>query len=152
MSALQMRLPGARVLDLFAGTGSLSIEALSRGAGRAVLVERDPAVAATVERNLRRCDLWEKARLVRREALDTLAWLDATGERFDLVFLDPPFRSNLGERALSFLGRSSLLVADATVVLEHPPARRPEPPPEGLSLTRTVTYGDTCLSYLVPSS
>jgi 16S rRNA (guanine966-N2)-methyltransferase len=151
MSALQPRLPGAQVLDLFAGTGSLAIEALSRGAARAVLVERDPAVAATVERNLRHCDLWEDARLVRGEALSTLARLEAAGERFDLAFLDPPFRSDLGERALAFLGRSSLLVADAAVILEHPPARRPDPAPAGLSLTRTVSYGDTCLSYLVPS-
>jgi 16S rRNA (guanine966-N2)-methyltransferase len=80
-------LPGARCLDLFAGTGALGFEALSRGAARAVLVEREPAAAAALERI--REDLGAAAEIVRADAADYLA--RGARERFDIAFVDPPF-------------------------------------------------------------
>jgi 16S rRNA (guanine(966)-N(2))-methyltransferase RsmD len=152
MSALQMRLPGAAVLDLFAGTGALALEALSRGATSALLVERDPAVARVIERNIAACGLGDRARLIRGDALSLLRRLEARGERFDIVFLDPPYDSPVVGRALRRLGDSSLLGEGALVVLEHPPGRPPAAGAGGLETRRTVSYGDTCLSYLETAS
>lgn len=96
---LGQRLDGWHCLDLFAGTGALGFEAASRGAARVVLVERDrrarAAIAATIER-LRATQL----QLVAGDAFDALRDLARTGERFDLVFVDPPFDSALHTRAL----------------------------------------------------
>ena len=78
----------ADVLDLFAGTGALGIEALSRGARRAVFVDRSAEAVDLVARNLRSCDLEDRARVVRA---DGLRWLTTTDDRWDLVLLDPPY-------------------------------------------------------------
>lgn len=151
MSALQTEIPGASVLDLFAGSGALALEALSRGAARALLVEKDASVARVVRRNIAACGFEPRARLLRGDALVHLRRLNRRGERFDLVFLDPPYASGLGPSALRILAGSSLLPPGAVVVLEHPPDRPPEGGVGGLVLRRTVSYGDSCLSYLAPA-
>ena len=88
-------LPGAKVLDLFAGSGALGLEALSRGAASAVLVERDRALATALTRTLARLEGGEAAQVANTDAL---AWLATdSGERFDLAFLDPPFAAGLWE-------------------------------------------------------
>jgi 16S rRNA (guanine966-N2)-methyltransferase len=93
---LQARVPGARVLDLFAGTGALGLEAASRGAASVVLVERDPGLAEALRGHVARFKL-EGARVVQGDAL---AWLSGPPvEAFDLVFLDPPFDGTLWEPA-----------------------------------------------------
>lgn len=148
MSALQASIPGASVLDLFAGSGALALEALSRGAARALLIEKDPSVARIIRRNIAACGLEDRARLLRGEGLAWLRRLERRGERFDLVFLDPPYASPLARGALRILGQSSLLEEGGTVVLEHPPDRAPGEDLERLRLRRTASYGDTCLSYL----
>jgi 16S rRNA (guanine966-N2)-methyltransferase len=152
MSALGERLEGARVLDLFAGSGCLAIEALSRGASRATLVERARPAVTAIERNLHECGFEDRARLVRGDALRFLGRPDAAGGPFDLVFLDPPYGTDLGRRALDGLADSGLLAPDAVVVLEHAPEGLPDPLPPRLRLRRTVGYGDSCLSYLDPAS
>ncbi|PPJ43546.1 MULTISPECIES: 16S rRNA (guanine(966)-N(2))-methyltransferase RsmD [unclassified Pseudoxanthomonas] len=130
-------MPGARVLDLFAGTGALGLEALSRGAAHATLVERDPGLAAALREA---CDrLGADATVIVQEAL---AWLGGQEARFDVVFLDPPFADGLWERALALL--SPRLATDAWVYVEAPAGTAPSMPPgwalhrEGL--TRDVRY------------
>lgn len=93
-STLGERLEGARVLDLFAGTGSLALEALSRGAAHARLVERDPRVAKLAAANVAELGLGERARVLAADALSPAAWRDAAAdpnERREIVFLDPPY-------------------------------------------------------------
>lgn len=116
-------LPGARVLDLFAGSGALGLEALSRGAGSAVLVERDRALATALGRTLARLEGGEAAHVINADAL---AWLASPSEdRFDLAFLDPPFAAGLWEavvpRLVDRLGARAWLYvespADATPAL-----------------------------------
>ena len=109
-------------------------------------------MARVIQRNIAACGLGDRARLFRGEALSLLSRIEARGERFDIVFLDPPYDSSLGRRALRRLGGSSLLEEGATVVLEHPPGRPPAGEAEGLETRRTVSYGDTCLSYLEAAS
>lgn len=112
---LQPRLPGARVLDLFAGTGALGFEAASRGAASVVLVERDPGLAASLREQAARL----KVANLQVEAADARAWLAAApGDGFDLVFLDPPFASGLWEPVAAAL--APRLAAGALVYVEAP--------------------------------
>src|SRR6185436_11068713 len=106
---------GARGLDLFAGTGALGIEALSRGAAEVVFVEREAQLAADLRANLVR--LRQAARV---ECADALAWLDRadTGGAFDLVFLDPPFAADLWTAVAQRLQARALLSQGALVYVE----------------------------------
>lgn len=127
---------GAAVLDLFAGSGALGIEALSRGAASAVFVERDARAVAAIERNLAAVEAPETT--VRRQ--DVLRFLAAEGGRYDLVFLDPPYdsASALAEPLSERL--PAVLTDDARIVTESD-KRTPLDLP--LPLLRERVYGDT---------
>ncbi|MGQ4661387.1 16S rRNA (guanine(966)-N(2))-methyltransferase RsmD [Lysobacter sp. F6437] len=133
-------LPGARVLDLFAGSGALGLEALSRGAASAALVEREPGLAARLLDTTRRLPGGEAASVVQADAL---AWLPAQPRSsFDIAFVDPPFAAGLWDKVLSEL--EPLLADDAWLYIEAPLAERVAMP-AGWSLhregrTREVRY------------
>src|SRR5262245_42778514 len=97
-------LDGRRVLDLFAGTGALGFEAISRGAAFALFVETDAAARGVIRDNIESFGLFGVTRIHRRDATDLGAKPAGLGEPFDLVFLDPPYKRGLGEAALSRLG------------------------------------------------
>ncbi len=136
---LQPVLPGARVLDLFAGTGVLGLEAVSRGAAHAQLVEADPALAAALADAVRRLDA---AATVSVHRGDALAWLRGHDGRHDIAFVDPPFAAGLWEPVLAALPR--LLAAEAWLYLESPAGHAPAVPPEWRlhreGATRDVRY------------
>ena len=136
-SALQFDIEGRRVLDLFAGTGQLGIECLSRGATSAVFVERRPDAVQLIRDNLRTTELQDRARVVAGEAM---AFLEGR-EKFDLVFLDPPYQSGLLEEALDRLTRFDILNPHGIIVAEHPADRRLPPLPPPYRLRRTYRYG-----------
>ena len=116
-------LPGARVLDLFAGSGALGLEALSRGAGEALLVERDAKLAESLRQTVARLDAGNEAQVV---VADAPAFLRAPLHgRFDLAFLDPPFAANLWPAAFAAL--PSWLADDAWLYVESSPAAAIEP-------------------------
>ena len=125
----------ARVLDLYAGSGALGIEALSRGARMAVFVERDPQAAAAIRRNLERIGVNAE---VRRQ--DALGFLSRAGDRFDLVFVDPPYDSagRLGDSLSEAL--PNVLTENARIVTE---SDKHSPLDLELPLERERTYGDT---------
>lgn len=128
---LQPVLPGARVLDLFAGTGALGLEALSRGAREALLIERDPKLAASLQAAVARLKAEDQATVVRADAL---AFLRAPLHgRFDVVFLDPPFADNLWPAAIAAL--PPWLSDRAWLYLESPADAGIDPGP-GWSLHR----------------
>jgi len=108
---------GARVLDLFAGTGALGLEALSRGARQAVFCERDAGLATALRANLLRLRQDGRSRVINDDALAALAALDPG---FDLVFLDPPFAAGLWSSAAELLERSGLLAVAGLVYVEAP--------------------------------
>jgi len=117
---IRARLPGARVLDIFAGTGALALEALSRGAASALLVEQDAGVLELARRNIELCGFGVEARLLRRDCggrLDFLISLVPAGG-FSLVFLDPPYGRGLAEKTLTSLAAAGLLAPGALVVAE----------------------------------
>jgi 16S rRNA (guanine966-N2)-methyltransferase len=107
-------LPGARCLDLFAGSGALGIEALSRGAAEVVFVERQPLAIRALRENLARLD----AGCARVEAADALVWLRQPGTPFEIVLLDPPFGAGLLEPACALLEQGGWLAANAWIYLE----------------------------------
>ena len=147
---LGARTMGSRVLDLFAGTGALGIEALSRGAVFALFVDRAPAAGRLIEANLRACLDRPAAAFVRLDlaATATLQPLRAALEPdqpFDLVFLDPPYRQNLAARLLPLLDPGGLLAPRGLVVVEeHARAMLPETVGP-LALTDRRRYGETGL-------
>jgi len=127
-------LTGWRCLDAFAGSGALGFEAASRGAAEVVLLERDPALAASLHHSRQRL----KAEALRVENSDAIAWMGrAAGGCFDLVLLDPPFDSGLGELSLPLATR--LVADDGFIYLE---ARQALPdPPEGWTIHRQTRAG-----------
>lgn len=142
----------ARVLDLYAGTGSLGIEALSRGAETVVFVERSASALTALRRNLETLGLdsgCAPPRVLREDAARAVRRLGRQGERFDLVLLDPPYASPELERALEALAEASVLLPTAEVVAEAP-RRHPLPAPGGLALRDTRRYGDTMIARYGP--
>ena len=113
-SIIQFDIEGRRVLDLFAGTGQLGIEALSRGAAEAVFVEKRMDAVRLVKENLALCQLQDQARV---HAGDSLAYL-RSGEKFDLIFLDPPYGSDLLDQALEMIAAFDICRAHGIIVAE----------------------------------
>lgn len=108
---------GARILDLFAGTGALGIEALSRGARHALFIDDDPVARGLIRRNIESLGLTGSSRIFRRDA--TRLGDAGTVAPFSLVFADPPYGAGLGEKALAAARRGDWLTADALCVLEE---------------------------------
>lgn len=138
---LASRVKGARVLDLFAGTGALGLEALSRGAAEAVFVERDPRAIAVMADNIARCGVEERARIV-RAAVERAA--DRVPGNFDLILADPPY--DLADPGRLLGSFSARLVPGGLLVLEH--ARRRQVPDRlgDLVRTRSVVSGESALA------
>jgi 16S rRNA (guanine966-N2)-methyltransferase len=144
------RLAGAGVLDLYAGSGALAIEALSRGASAAVLVERDPAARRAIEDNLASTGFSGRARVVTADVERFLGAPPAPEGPFDLVLCDPPYEladSDL-ERVLGLLAGGGWMAQGATLVLERAGAATPPQWPPGWRSTWERRYGDTLVLFV----
>ena len=130
-----------RVLDIFAGTGSLGLEALSRGAERAVLV--DKSTAALISENARHTRLADRAEVMGCDVYSALSRLAGTGRDFSLIFCDPPYHRGLWERALAALDASALLAYEGILVVEHGADENEYPELKNLQLVLSKTYGHT---------
>lgn len=135
-----------RVLDVFAGTGALGIEALSRGAETLVAIDRAQRSLATISRNLKDLDLADHARVMRGDASRVLPRLASEGLVFDLVFVDPPYDAELAGPVLEQLAAESLLSPAARVVVERA-TRHALPPVPGFECEDERTYGDTVVQF-----
>jgi len=109
---------GRRVLDLFAGSGALGLEAMSRGAVFALFVETDSAARGAIRDNIETLGLFGATRIHRRDATGLGVKPAGLGDPFDLVFLDPPYGKGLGERALAGLGEGGWITPQAVIMLE----------------------------------
>ena len=139
----------AVVLDLYSGTGALAIEALSRGAAKALLVERDRAALDAVARNLTELDLGSRTRVERADAVGVVRGRPPREAPFDLVFADPPYVTTDAEVAelVAALGAPGWLAADALIVIERP-ARARLNPPDGFRACWERTFGDTLVFFV----
>ncbi len=114
-----VRVEGASVLDLFAGLGTVGLEALSRGADRAVFVECDAGLCRLLSANLREARCAERGEVVCLDVVRGIRVLRARDEAFTLVFVDPPYGANVAESVLHCLAESSVLAPGAVVAVEH---------------------------------
>jgi 16S rRNA (guanine966-N2)-methyltransferase len=148
-SILGHRVQGARVLDLFAGSGALGLEALSRGAESAIFVECAKRIREVLGANIAATGFNDgRSRIVTGDALAALRGFEKERLTFDLIFLDPPYASPLLDRSLNILATTSLIESTSVIVSEHPKDNQPKSV-ESLRILNTRGYGDTVLSLFV---
>jgi 16S rRNA (guanine966-N2)-methyltransferase len=141
---LGVRVMETKVLDLFAGSGALALEALSRGAAFATLSDNDPKACRVIERNIQLMRAEDRTNLIRADWRDALRRLQ--GQRFSLVFLDPPYRMlDVYALAAEQMRKMNLLAEGATLVMEHA-LKSPLALPAGFEITDERRYGDTAVA------
>jgi len=136
----------AVVLDLFAGTGAMGMEALSRGARYALFIEQNREALAAISQNIRNCSLENRTRVLRWDIVKNLNCIRNMPDPFTLVFMDPPYDQNRVAPALQNLMQSSSLSAGAVIVAEHTTAETIET--QGFEIADQRKYGKTVLSFL----
>ncbi|MDR0953464.1 MAG: 16S rRNA (guanine(966)-N(2))-methyltransferase RsmD [Elusimicrobiota bacterium] len=152
---IRPRVPGAIMLDLFAGTGNVSLEAMSRGALKTVMVDREPACLKAMARNLEHLGFKEKAKVLKGDILKGTAWLAAysDGLGYDIIFMGPPYRDinnkplNFTEPVLSSIAQAKLLAEGGIIVAQHHQNEKFKVP-ANLELYREEKYGDTLVHFL----
>lgn len=142
-SIIQFEIPGARVLDLFGGTGQLGIEALSRGARSAVFVDAGEPACRLIRENLKRTRLEGEGKVVRS---DYLEYLSRCSEQFDIIFLDPPYAEVFLENALKRITEIDILQSGGIIVAERPLGKELPWDFEGYTRTKDYKYGKTLLT------
>ena len=143
------RVVNARFLDLYAGSGAVGIEALSRGARETVFVEKRHRVTTTIMRNLARTGFTKRARVIERDVADALRTLRRQEKTFDIVFGDPPYDLPNSEEILQLIGSTQLMTERTLIVWEHA-SRTPLSLAIGNLLSiKEVRYGDTSFSFFV---
>ena len=156
-SILREQIVDANFLDLCAGTGSMGIEALSRGAKHVTFLERDPRCIEIIEKNLRTCGLLIESharyRLLRRDAIKGITYLCKRASVFEIIYFDPPYGldvaggSQLYTPCLSLLAESSLLCVGAILLVEHAKQHIVPDAVGSLRRSRQARYGDTVVSF-----
>jgi 16S rRNA (guanine(966)-N(2))-methyltransferase RsmD len=134
------------VMDLFAGTGSLGLEALSRGAQRAIFVEKNPAALKCLKENIVICGFEERSKVVASSVipfLNTAIVPEETG----IIFIDPPYSSHEAIKVLLAFSKHVKSLSGCRIVLEHSPSLPPDPVPEFLEIVDSRNYGDTALTF-----
>ena len=142
-SIIQFEIPGATVLDLFGGTGQLGIEALSRGAKRAVFVDAGEPACRLIRENLKRTRLEADAAVIRNDYLD---YLKRCKETFQIIFLDPPYAEVFLETALKRIAEIDILQSGGIIVAERPLGKELPWEFEGFTRSRDYKYGNTLLT------
>ena len=138
----------AVVLDLFAGTGALGLEALSRGARSAVFIDNHPDAIRLLQKNIDTCNLAKQSRVVKWDITRNLKCLEGTRPGFDLVFMDPPYGNDAIRPALLHLQKCKAAQSGALIVIEHS-AHEPLPPGlDRFSLVDRRKYGKSLVSFL----
>jgi len=141
---------GARVIDLFAGSGALGFEAMSRGAAFCLFVETDAAARGAIRDNVETFQLFGNTRIHRRDATKLGEKPAGVGPRFNLVFLDPPYGKGLGEHALAQLLGGDWITDDALIVFET--GADEDPSPDGFERLDAAEYGAAKMVFLRPSA
>lgn len=144
-SILQDKIADAKVLDLFAGTGNLGLEALSRGARSAIFVEKDWDAIGVIRDNINSLGLSE-GKLIKG---DVFKVIDSLGKReqFDIIFADPPYRKGFAEKVISAIDKSRILALNGVLVVEQGKGEEKISEAGGLTLVRDEKYGDTFITF-----
>lgn len=139
---------GANVLDLFAGSGSMGIEALSRGASAVTFVENGPWAMKSLVSNLKQLGLGIRSRVIYKDVFRALRELEQRGEKFSFIFLDPPYNKGLVKKLLNRLGRSDIVLTLTQLLLHHSRQEKLPEPLESFVVFREKRLGQACLSFL----
>lgn len=142
-SIIHFDVPGAKVLDLFGGSGQLGIEALSRGADSAVFVDENAAACDLIRENLRRTKLQDQAKVMRS---DYMAYLNSCREKFDIILLDPPYAEVFLENSLNRISEIDILQSGGIIVAERPLGKEIPWDFPGLSRSKDYKYGKSLLT------
>jgi 16S rRNA (guanine966-N2)-methyltransferase len=140
-----------RALDLFAGTGSLGIEALSRGAEEVVFVEQGKGALTILKGNLKALGLKSRSWVLPLTAKRGIAVLEEREEVFNLIFMDPPYGKGLGGKTIEEIARRGIINPTGVIVIEHS-SKEKIIPPLGLELSQQRRYGDTSVSFFHKAS
>ena len=140
-------LPGAVVLDLYAGAGALGLEAISRGASRVVFVERRKSAVAAIESNLEKLGVADQAEVFQGEATKALHHLPLRDESVHVVLIDPPYDAGVYEAVMSRIDEASIVVPDGLVIIEHHHKCELEETYGRLLRHRVVRAGESCLTF-----
>ncbi len=139
--------PEARFLDLFAGTGSVGIEALSRGASLAIFVEHDGKIVRTLRENLELCGFSDRAEVYALDVIKALKIIDNAGGKFDIVFIGAPYGSPALEGSLNTIAQTALIEQNGVIIAEHSRRDNIQDSYGKLKKFRDAGYGDTVLSF-----
>lgn len=142
-SILQFELPGACVLDLFGGTGQLGIEALSRGAKKAVFVDEQAAACKLIRENLSRCKMESAAQVIQS---DYMAYLKNCREKYDIILLDPPYAEVFLENSLKMITEIDILQSGGIIATERPLEKTLAMEFPGYTRSKDYKYGKTLLT------
>ncbi len=145
---LASRVRKTSVLDLFAGTGSLGIEALSRGAGYCLFIDNHRTAVSILEQNIRSCKLEEKSEIIRWDLRNRMDFFNTTSSLFELIFMDPPYNKDYISTALYYLHQSGCLKVGANVIVEHSHAESVPEKEAAYTLIDQRRYGKTLVSFL----
>lgn len=148
-SILQNRVPDASFLDLFAGSGQMGIEAVSRGAKNAVLIDDNDFSAAAIAVNLSKTRLSDQIRHMKKDVFRSLQTLGDNKETYDIIFMDPPYASALAysEKIAELICATGLLKPDGLFIVEHSSLVLPKENVMNLTLSRRCNYGSTMLTF-----
>jgi 16S rRNA (guanine966-N2)-methyltransferase len=144
---LRDRIIGVSFVDLYAGTGTVGLEALSRGAARAIFVEPGELRVRTMKRCVDDFGFQGRAMIIKGKAEEFLDRASAAGEKFDIIFVDPPYGSEEIGRVLPVIGEGEVLESDGMVVVEHFFKKEVPGSAGKLKVTRSYRYGDTTLTF-----
>ena len=140
---IQFDIPGRKILDLFGGTGQLGIESLSRGAAPCTFVDQRRDAVKLIRENLNECRLSEQAKVVQG---DSLAFLSACREKFDVIFLDPPYHTDLMDRALELVTKIDILSEHGIIICETMADRQLPPMEAPYEWGKDYRYGQIKLT------
>ncbi|MCR3922940.1 MAG: 16S rRNA (guanine(966)-N(2))-methyltransferase RsmD [Firmicutes bacterium] len=144
------RLEGASFLDLFAGNGGVGLEALSRGAQRCIFIEKSNQCVKIIKDNLALCGLEANGEVLQRDVLAAVGHLQTNLDKFDIIFLDPPYHSPALMPVVTRIASAALLATEGVMIVEHHFRDNAWWQPEQWQLAREKKYGDTVMTFLVP--
>ena len=147
-SSIDDRLYGSRFLDVFSGTGSIALEAVSRGAESAVLLEKDADALQVIQDNVTACRQQERCTIMRGDSLASLNTLSRQGKQFDLIYVDPPYQGGLYEEVLKNITEKKLLAQDGLILLECAKNTSISMENSIFFIYKEKCYGDTIVLYV----
>lgn len=144
---LAPRIEGARFADVCAGSGAIGIEALSRGAEHVTFVESSLKVARVISENLRHCEIKTGYRVINRDAIRAAKYFAAENRRFDIIYFDPPYDSDIYSAVMRQIANNNLLAEDGVVIVEHRRQTPLLPNYDQLRPYRQVAQGESLLTF-----